>query len=203
MLCSIDPRGAVYPPIRRFSSTVSGRKIFRPSGTSTMPRRTTLCAAVPVMSRPSNRTDPESGLWNPAIARRLVVFPAPFAPSTSVTRPADADNDPPCSARTGPELTCRSLTSSTRRRPLPHAALPDGGMPHHIVRIALGDELADVHREQVVAGVDHHFHVVLDDELGDSLVAQLPHQLADLLALGGVHARGGFVEQQQPRAADD
>ena len=34
---------------------------------------------------------------------------------------------------------------------------------------ALGDQLAEVHGEDVVAGVDHHLHVVLDQQLAETL----------------------------------
>ena len=64
---------------------------------------------------------------------------------------------------------------------------------------ALGDLLAVVHHVDVLGNVHDHLHVVLDQQDGDAeLVADAPEQQQGVLALGRVHARGRFVQQQQP-----
>jgi hypothetical protein len=45
--------------------------------------------------RPLRRTVPDT-------ARNVVVFPAPFAPSTATTSPSSTASVTPCSALTGP-----------------------------------------------------------------------------------------------------
>ena len=45
--------------------------------------------------RPDRRTVPET-------ARSVVVFPAPFAPSTATIEPSGTSSETPCSACTGP-----------------------------------------------------------------------------------------------------
>ena len=60
----------------------------RPSGAIEMPRATSLCAGMPVMSSPSNTTRPLLGVSSPVIARSVVDLPAPLAPMSVTTSPA-------------------------------------------------------------------------------------------------------------------
>ena len=84
-----------WPPIRRFSSTLSEGKSLRPSGTMAMPRRSTLSAgaarrsarrgAGPCRARCAAR---------PLIERSSVDLPAPFAPMIATHSPRlDGDVD--------------------------------------------------------------------------------------------------------------
>ena len=73
----------------------------RPSGTWAIPARATASGELRAMLlpakaiRPPRRTVPE-------IARRVVVLPAPFAPSTATASPSPTLSEIPCSAVTGP-----------------------------------------------------------------------------------------------------
>ena len=86
----------------RFSRTVSGAKILRPSGTWLMPSRTICSAAVVVMSAPLNRTAPERGLRRPEMVRSVVDLPAPLAPMSVTISPSSTWKLMPCSAWMAP-----------------------------------------------------------------------------------------------------
>ena len=73
--------------MRRFSSTVSVVKVPRPSGTWAILSRTISSVAMPLMSLPSNRTEPSVRTML-QMARSVVVLPAPLAPSRVVMPPA-------------------------------------------------------------------------------------------------------------------
>ena len=55
-----------------------------------------------VMSTPSKTTCPAVAGISPETTRAIVVFPAPFAPSSAVTPPSATENDTPKIARNGP-----------------------------------------------------------------------------------------------------
>ena len=50
---------------------------------------------------------------SPAIARRIVVFPAPDAPISATTSPRDAENEMPETIARAPRRTSSDCTSST------------------------------------------------------------------------------------------
>jgi len=60
---------------------------------------------------PSTRIRPPCGFNTPAIMRKVVVLPAPLAPSSPVMAPSGAWNDRPLSAVTAPNVLCSSSTS--------------------------------------------------------------------------------------------
>ena len=84
--------------MRRFSSTVRLAKIRRPSGTSEMPSRAIRSGGRPTSWMPSNSIDPDAGRTRPVIAATVVVFPAPFAPTTPTSSPSATLNDTPRTA---------------------------------------------------------------------------------------------------------
>src|SRR5439155_5893348 len=101
----------MYAPSRRFSRTDSSAKVPRPSGTCAIPRRATASGArgsrsPAKTSSPLRRTVPE-------IARSVVVFPAPFAPSTATSSPSSTSSETPWSALTGPYRASTSRSSSS------------------------------------------------------------------------------------------
>src|SRR5918911_4170455 len=84
-----------------------------------MPSRQTSCGATPVMSRPSSRTAPASGLRCPVIRLKNVVLPAPFGPMMAAIWPgATATLTPPTATKPSNALRM-SRTSSTARPPQP------------------------------------------------------------------------------------
>ena len=85
-----------------FSVTVMPGKTPRPSGAWIRPSVTRLCALMPVMSRPSNHTEPADSGRSPESARIIVVLPAPFAPSIVTSSPSRTTMETPCSASIRP-----------------------------------------------------------------------------------------------------
>ena len=82
-----------WPPAIRFSSVVRCSNTRRPSKTCTTPRRTTACGASRSIRSPFSSMaplviSPRSEWSNPEIAFRVVVFPAPLAPSNVVIFPS-------------------------------------------------------------------------------------------------------------------
>ena len=68
---------------------------------------------------------------------------------------------------------------------------------------ALGDPLAGIHHEDVVAQGANGLHDVLDHEDGDALAADLVDQRDADLQLGGIETGEPFVEQEQPGAGGE
>ena len=58
-----------------------------------MPSRTIFCGGRPTRSRPSNDTEPRSGLRWPVMRLKKVVLPAPLGPITAWVSPASRSND--------------------------------------------------------------------------------------------------------------
>ncbi len=92
----------VNAPISRFSCTVSGAKILRPSGTWTTPRRTISWAGVLRMDSPRNRMSPERGRNRPEMVFNVVDLPAPFAPIKVTISPSSTLKLIPCKAWMAP-----------------------------------------------------------------------------------------------------
>ena len=66
------------------------------------------------------------------------------------------------------------------------------------------DDAAGIHHQHAVGGLGHHAHVVGDDDDRHAeLVAQVHHQVEDLRLDGDVERGGGFVGDQQARAAGE
>jgi len=79
----------------------------RPSNTCAIPRRTIACGAIPSMRWPLSSmvplvTSPRSDRKTPEIAFSVVVFPAPFAPSSVVMCPSATVSETPFSTRMTP-----------------------------------------------------------------------------------------------------
>jgi hypothetical protein len=91
----------LYAPSFMFSSTVSSMKVPRPSGTWPILRRITSSVALPWIGSPAKRISP-SVRTMPQIARRVVVLPAPLAPSSVVTSPSSTTKSSPWRTLVGP-----------------------------------------------------------------------------------------------------
>ena len=98
---------------------------------------------------------------------------------------------------------------------LPGAALRDRGAHHHARDLAgrgvgdapLGHERAVAQHRVGVAELKDLGHLVRDEDERGALVAQGPHDLEEVLDLGGIERRGGLVQDEQlgveeERAAD-
>ena len=86
----------------RLRSTVSVGKIRRSSGTHPTPARVISCVAWCVTSTPSKLMRPRLAGVNPRIERKVVVLPAPLAPSSPTTSPSSTASDTPNSAWVSP-----------------------------------------------------------------------------------------------------
>ena len=86
------------------------------------------------------------------------------------------------------------------RRGLAQVGLDDARVGAHLGGLALGDLLAVVEHGDVLGDAHDDLHVVLDQHDRDAaLVAQLVHELRELVGLLRVHAGRRLVEQQQLR----
>ena len=68
-------------------------------------------------------------------------------------------------------------------------------------RVTDGDDLAEVEDPDRVADAHHQVHVVLDHQDAHALGGEVLEQVAEVVGLGLVEARGRLVEQQQPGGA--
>src|SRR5512143_1550789 len=121
------------------------------------------------MSAPSSRTAPPSGRSSPAMARSIVLLPAPDGPRTPTASPSATCSDTWSSTVRSPKRTTRSSTSSMiRRQPLAHAAdhHDEGGEGEQDRRqresLGAGDaagpaeQAADGDRQRLPAGARQH-----------------------------------------------
>src|SRR5690242_20462404 len=81
-----------------------------------MPRWTALCGAMPVTSRPLNRTRPAVGFTKPVTRLMSVLLPEPFGPITPSAWPARTSKVTSFTARTAPKLLKSPSTRSTTSR---------------------------------------------------------------------------------------
>ena len=86
----------------RFSSTVSGAKQRRPSGTRPTPSRAILCDGSWRRSWPSNRSSPLEAASIPQIVLMVVDLPMPLRPISATTSPSPISRLTPNSACAGP-----------------------------------------------------------------------------------------------------
>src|SRR5512146_1617036 len=109
------------------------------------------------------------------IARSMVDFPAPFAPSTQTVSPSLTARSTPWTIST-PSYPVVIPETSSMRRPLSgsrlriiakigryHARIADDGS-----RFAFADDLSGVHHHKVAAQSPDNFHQMFHDEEGDS-----------------------------------
>ena len=97
----------VWAPAIKLSSTVKFSKTRLPSNTCVTPRLTTVCGGSRSSLSPSSSTvplvtSPRSARSRPEIAFRVVVLPAPLAPSRVVMQPFSADRETPFSTKMTP-----------------------------------------------------------------------------------------------------
>ena len=96
------PARLSWPPISKFSSTLSDGNSPLPSGTSAMPRAATACAGSPPIGAPSNTIASGRERNTPAMLLSSVLLPAPLAPITATASPGATCIDTPNSAWKSP-----------------------------------------------------------------------------------------------------
>src|SRR5215471_12774042 len=193
----------MYAPILRFSQTVSWASVPRPSGTWAMPSRATSSGERWLMTCPSKRTLPPVLRTVPEMARRVVVLPAPLAPSRATIVPSSTFSDTPCSALTEPYDAWTSVSSSSAIGLSPQVRVDDRLVLAHLARGALGDLLAEVQHHHPVGDAHDQVHVVLDHEQGEAeLLVDPPDQVGQVAQLVVVEAARRLVQQEQPGPRD-
>ena len=179
----------------------------RPSGTwadacaARCPR-----SACPSMRSPPQRISPLVRTM-PQIARRVVVLPAPLAPSSAVTPPSSTTKSMPCSTASAPYAAC----SDRRPQAAPACCTPrlaEIGADHlrlvaHLLGRAVGDLQAELQRHHLVGDAHHQVHVMLDQQDAElELLADAPQQLRQLIHLAVIEPARRLVQHQQLRLAD-
>ena len=203
----------------RLSSTVWSANTIRPSGTSAMPRPTTLWLGSPPIASPPNVIEPADGAFTPAMARKVEVLPAPFEPMMPTNSPGpDFKIDLPhrfdpavghfevfdLEQRFGHSAAPRSSITASSDAPRDAAAGAEIGLDHGGIVLNLGgragcNHAAVVEHGDVVGDGHHHVDVVLDQDDRDAAVREQADQRLETLDLAVREARGRLVEQQEPR----
>ena len=164
-----------------------------------MPRSTISWAGSWSMRSPSKWTSPAVGLSSPEIVRRTVVFPAPLLPMSVTSRPG-VDRERHALHRLDPPVRhphVADLEQGGHVSGRAQVGLDDPGIGLDLGRRAL-HQLRPLHQHRhPVAEVEDEAHVVLDDHHRDALVAHPADEVHGRRRLVGVHARGGFVEQEE------
>src|SRR5690606_38751345 len=188
----------------------------------TMPSSTRRCAFMRVMSLPSKTTLPRDTGRMPEIARIVVVLPAPLAPMRVTSSPSSTVIEMPRTASMRPYATVMSCSSSRgiaaasfgRRgggRVGARAALRGGqllvghaqvggddlGIVRHLVGRAVRDDPPELQHDDPVRDPTDQAHVVLDEQHGVPVVADVADEVHEGLLLRRVEARRGLVEAQE------
>src|SRR5436309_8085284 len=147
--------------MRRFSQTLSSAKSPRPSGTCATPARATASGLLCAICLPSNTISPVCRTV-PDTARRVVVLPAPLAPSRVTISPSATVSETPCRALIGPYRASTPRSSSSVDSFGPQVRLDHIRTCLHLAGRSLGDLAPEVEHVHAVADRHHELHVVLD-----------------------------------------
>src|SRR5580700_1556122 len=161
-----------------------------------MPSKSMRRGEAPVTSCPSNRIVPATGLINPEIAFKVVVFPAPLAPISTTSSARSTTIERSRTAATLPYRHCRPSTVSTCR-PLAEISPDHFRVRLDLSRRAIGDDAASAEADDPIGNAHHRAHVVLDEEHRDAPLADLRERSHETRLLGRVHARHRLVQQQE------
>src|SRR5262245_21439752 len=132
---------------------------------------------------------------NPAMARKSVVFPAPFEPTIATASPARTSTSMPSMTRS-PKYPAASPSTSSITSP-PEIGVDDPRVPHDDIGRAVGEKLAEVEDDRPLGELDHRAHDVLHpQDRRAELVAESPDDLDRRCELGLVQARHHLVEQE-------
>src|SRR5215203_3378542 len=169
-----------------------------------MPWPTTACAGTPCSDAPRNCSTPFDGCER-EMAFSSVLLPAPFGPSTATNSPSPTASDTSSSASALPYETDRLRISSSMAgcvgADLVVAAdvgLDHGRMADDVVGQALGDDLAEVERDDAVDQAHELAQLVLDQDDREAFVGvHLADQRRQVGDLGAAEAGEGLVEKEQ------
>src|SRR5690606_39835100 len=139
---------------------------------------------------------------SPDKARRVVVLPAPLAPSSTQISPLSTVKEMPLTASTWPYATARFSTSSSAIFIILVAAqvrFDDPGVLLDFCGRAFRDLLPVVQHRDAVGHFHYQVHIVFDEQHRDALVTDGADEADQLFGFLRVEARGGFVQHQQFR----
>src|SRR5262249_17197767 len=141
----------------------------------------------------------------PMIARNVVVLPTPFLPKRAAHSAGFTCRLTPCRICSLPMWTCTSLRLSTGGvlDVVLILIAAEIGFTHAFVGsnfcwAPAGKDRALRHHGDVVGDLEHHLHIVFDDDDIDR-ARQLPNLANGTLRLGRTHPARGLVQQKQPR----
>src|ERR1700693_2823063 len=148
------------------------------------------------MSFPLNVTVPLRIGSSPMMLSMVVVLPAPLRPTRTTDSASPTFSDTPLRTWAGPRKVLIRSTSS-----MALGSEEIGGdlfVVPDLVRGAVGQDCALVHGDDPGTVLEHHVHVVLDDDGRDP---PRPHHLRDAVhdrrLLAGADAAGGLVEEEE------
>src|SRR5437660_1739329 len=142
---------------------------------------------------------PDSSGTTPEMARKSVVFPAPFGPTIATNSPLPTCRSTPSRARNPPYDTRTDSSCSTGRPPLAEIRFDHRRIARHCGWIADCANFAVVEDEQSVGEPHHRMHGVLDDNDRDPSAPDGFHHFEHMLGLRRAEAGKRLVEQQQAR----
>src|SRR6476661_8732400 len=121
----------------------------------------------PIVSRPSNFTEPVRRSTMPMTDFKVVVLPAPFRPSSVTSSPLPISNPTPCRMCDSPYQACRPSTfSSVSAMTGPDIGFHDLRILGHRGVRPLGEHLATRQHGDGIGEIGDHAHIVLDHQHG-------------------------------------
>src|SRR2546428_3274189 len=169
----------------------------RSSGTKPRPARARRSGDQPLISSPPSTIRPSISRWRPTRHRRVVVFPAPFLPTSVMSSPSSTRNATFFSAWAWPYHAERPATSSI------HLAQVRGDdrriVTDRLVR-PIGDDPALLHDDDALRHFGDHAHVVFDEQYR-ATARDLPDQRDGPAHVLEAHPGRRLVQQEEARPA--
>src|SRR6266446_1990279 len=165
-----------------------------------MPSRARRWGGRPDRSSPASLRRPDAARVRPMMARKVVVFPAPFRPMRPTIRPGSIVSVTLRRIVMPWSVTVRPPTSSIPSL-LPEDVAADDRVGEERARGVVGDDPAFAEHEHPLRVALDHVHVMLDEHRGDAALPDHPDEgVHHTELLGGAHPARRLVEEQQPRA---
>src|SRR4051794_9531849 len=150
-----------------------------------------------MVSFPSNFTEPARGRTMPMIDFMVVLFPAPFRPTTVTSSPWRTSRSTPCSTCDSPYQAFRPFTLSSASGMFgPEVSRDHGGILRDALVVAFGKHFAARQHRDAVRQARDYAKVVLDHQ-HRSILRDVLDQLRDALDVLVAHPRGRLVEEHQ------
>src|ERR1700687_301340 len=132
------------------------------------------------------------------MAMIVEVWPAPLGPSSASTDPAGTSMLRSSTARIAPYPQL-NFSSRNMLAPLAEIGLANGGVRHHAVRRAVGDDFSLIEDEEAAAYAHHLRQIVLDQHGRDALGVDPCDDIHLLRRLAVVQPRQRLVQKNEDR----